>query len=81
MSSVEVEERLSLNARWGATLFGGAARLYGQAPVPLERSTYPTIGAGVHFVIKPKERMLVNLEYAQGIGDSRGVYLKLGYGW
>jgi hypothetical protein len=81
MSSLEVEERVSFNARWGATLFAGAAELYGEAPVPLERSTYPTIGAGVHFVIKPKERMLVNLEYAQGIGDSRGVYLKLGYAW
>ena len=81
MSSLEVEERLSFNARWGATLFAGAAELYGEAPVPLERSTYPTIGAGVHFVIKPEERMLVNLEYAQGIGDSRGVYLKLGYAW
>ena len=56
-------------------------RLYGEAPVPLERSTYPTIGAGVHFVIKPEERMIVNFEYAQGTGDSRGVYLKLGYAW
>ena len=81
MSSLEVEERLSFNARWGATLFAGAAGLYGEAPVPLDRSIYPTIGAGVHFVIKPKERMNVNLEYAQGIGDSRGVYLKLGYAW
>ena len=26
-------------------------------------------------------RMLVNLEYAQGVGDSRGVYLKLGHAW
>ncbi len=50
-------------------------------PVPLDRSTFPTIGAGLHFVIKPAQRILVNLEYAQGIGDSRGVYLKLGYGW
>ena len=81
MSSLEVEERLSFNARWGATLFAGAASLYGDAPVPLERTTYPTIGAGVHFVIKPVQRMLVNLEYAQGTGDNRGVYLKLGYAW
>jgi hypothetical protein len=81
MSSLEVEERLAFNARWGATLFAGAAGLYGEAPVPLDRSIYPTIGAGVHFVIKPKERMNVNLEYAQGVGDSRGVYLKLGYAW
>ena len=81
MSSVEAEERLSFTPRWGATLFAGAAGLYGQAPTPLERSIYPTIGAGVQFVLKPRERMNVNLEYAQGIGDSRGVYLKLGYAW
>ena len=81
MSSLEVEERLSFNARWGATLFAGAAGLYGEAPVPLDRSIYPTVGAGVHFVLKPKERMNVNLEYAQGIEDNRGVYLKLGYAW
>ena len=81
MSSLEVEERLAFNARWGATLFTGAAGLYGEAPVALERSIYPTVGAGVYFVLKPKERMNMNLEYAQGIGDSRGVYLKLGYAW
>jgi hypothetical protein len=78
MSSLEVEERLSFHKRWGATLFTGAAQLYGEAPVPLERSTYPTFGAGLHFVIKPEQRILVSLEYAQGIEDNRGVYLKLG---
>jgi hypothetical protein len=81
MSSLEVEERLAFNARWGATLFAGAATLYGEPPVPLERSTYPTVGAGLHFVIKPAQRMLVNLEYAQGVSENRGVYMKLGYGW
>ncbi len=81
MSSIEVEERLSFNERWGATLFSGAAVLYGEAPVPLDRNIYPTIGAGLHFVIKPVQRMLVNLEYAQGTGNNRGVYLKLGYAW
>ena len=81
MSSLEVEERLLFSARWGATVFGGAAGLYGAAPVPLERSIYPAYGAGLQFVLKPKERMNVNLEYAQGIDDNRGVYLKLGYAW
>ena len=81
MSSLEIEERWSFNARWGATLFAGAAGLYGEAPVPLDRSVYPVIGAGLQFVIKPAQRMNVNLEYAQGIEDNRGVYLKLGYAW
>ena len=81
MSSLEVEERLSFHPRWGATLFAGAAGLYGEAPAPLDRSVYPTFGAGVHFVLKPVQRMNVNLEYAQGLEDNRGVYLKLGYAW
>jgi hypothetical protein len=35
MSSLEVEERLSFHRRWGATVFAGAAGLYGEALVPL----------------------------------------------
>jgi hypothetical protein len=81
MSSLEIEERWSFGARWGSTLFAGAAQLYGDAPVPLSRSTYPMLGAGLHFVIKPEQRMHVNLEYAQGVEGNRGVYLKLGYAW
>jgi hypothetical protein len=81
MSSLEVEERLLFHPRWGATVFAGAAGLYGEAPTPLERSIYPTIGGGLQFVLKPKERMNVSLEYAQGIEDNHGVYLKLGYAW
>ena len=81
MSSLEIEERWSFNARWGATLFAGAAGLYGEATVPLDRSIYPVIGAGLQFVLKPAQRMNVNLEYTQGIEDNHGVYLKLGYAW
>jgi hypothetical protein len=81
MSSLELEDRWAFKERWGTTVFAGVAELYGPAPVELERTTYPTIGAGVHFVLKPAEGMLVNLEYAQGVGDSRGIYLKLGHAW
>jgi hypothetical protein len=82
MSSIEVEERPSFGARWGATLFAGVAGLYGDRGQSAgSRQFYPTWGAGLHFVIKPVERMLMNLEYAQGVEDNRGVYLKFGYGW
>jgi hypothetical protein len=81
MSSLEVEERLSFNRAMGRHAVCRGAGLYGEAPVPLDRSIYPTVGAGVHFVIKPKERMNVNLEYAQGIEGNHGLYLKLGYAW
>jgi len=82
MSSFEAEERWSLHPRWGVTLFGGVAGLYGESETTVSgRDFYPTWGAGLHFVIKPRERMLVNLEYAAGIEDNRGLYLKFGYGW
>ena len=82
MSSLEAEERLSLGARWGATLFAGVASLYG-ATGAFESSNgfYPTVGAGVQFVIRPVQRMLVNLEYAHGVEDNRAVLLRFGYGW
>ena len=82
MSSLEAEERLSFGSRWGATLFAGVAGLYG-ATAAFESSNgfYPTVGAGVQFVIKPVQRMLVNLEYAHGIEDNRAVLVRFGYGW
>jgi hypothetical protein len=82
MSSVEAEERLSFGKRWGATLFAGVASLYGEsATISTERDFYPAWGGGLHFVVKPAQRMLINLEYAAGVEGNRGVYLKFGYGW
>jgi hypothetical protein len=42
---------------------------------------YPTCGGGLEFVLKPAQHLLMNLEYAQGVEDNRGIYLKFGYGW
>jgi hypothetical protein len=82
MSSLEAEERWSFNRRWGATVFGGLAALYGEGDaVTAERQYYPMWGAGLHFVVKPDKRMLANLEYAQGVEDNYGFYLKFGYAW
>jgi len=82
MSSFEAEERLSFSARWGATLFTGVAGLYGESgTLSTERDFYPTWGGGIHFVVKPKERMLINFEYAAGVQSNRGLYLKFGYNW
>jgi hypothetical protein len=82
MSSLEAEERLSFGKRWGATLFTGVASLYGEsAAASTGRDFYPAWGGGIHFVVKPAQRMLINLEYAAGVDNNRGVYLKFGYGW
>jgi hypothetical protein len=82
MSSIEAEERARFGARWGGTLFAGVAGLYGNRDaVSGSRDYYPTFGGGFQYIIKPAQRMLVNLEYAQGVEDNHGIYLKFGYGW
>ena len=87
MSSIEGEERFRLGERWTATLFGGVACLYGDGSsgggdnCSDTDNLYPAAGAGVQFLLKPKEGIVLNLEYAQGEGDNYGVYLKMGYGF
>ena len=82
MSSIEAEERLSFAARWTATVFVGVGCLYGgKLNCSDGENIYPNLGAGVQYVIKEKQGMVVNLEYAKGKRDNAGVYLKFGYGY
>jgi len=82
MSSIEVEERLRISERWGATVFVGGAQLYGGDSTGFDsEGFYPSYGAGIQFIIKPVQRILANLEYAHGNSDNYGTYLKLGYAW
>ena len=80
MSSFEVEERLRLGERWTSTFFAGAAVLYGDTQPGLGYDNpYPSIGAGVQYVMKVKEGIVMNLEGALGKDDNYGIYIKLGY--
>jgi hypothetical protein len=82
MSSVEAEERLRIAARWTVNVFAGVASLYGGGLDWNDgKNLFASGGAGVQFVIKPKERMLLSLEYARGEGDNAGLYLGLGYSY
>jgi hypothetical protein len=82
MSSFEVEERYRLAEKWTATLFAGVACLYGDGKdCSDDANLYPAGGAGVQYILKPKEGIVLNLEYAQGKGDNYGVYLKMGYAY
>jgi hypothetical protein len=80
MSSLEIEERFRWGERWTSTLFGGAAILYGDSPSGSDYDNpFPAIGAGVQYVLKQKEGIVLNLEGALGKDDNYGVYIKLGY--
>ena len=80
MSSIEAEERYRWSGRWTSTLFAGIACLYGGEKDCTDReSTFPNIGVGLQYVIKRKEGIVANLEYATGKAGNYGLYLKMGY--
>ena len=82
MSSIEVEQRFRLAERFTATLFTGAAKLYGNGQSFDDSSSwYTNLGAGVQFVIKQKEGIVANLEFAVGERDNYGIYIRIGYAW
>lgn len=80
MSSLEAEERYRWGERWTSTLFAGAALLYGGGQSSLDyNNVFPSVGAGVQYLLKKKEGIVVNLEAAFGKDDNYGVHIKLGY--
>ena len=82
MTSIEGEERLHFSKRWGATIFGGAACLYGSGKqLVASDGWYPFAGAGVQFIVKPEDHMLLDFEFAHGNLNNYGVYLRFGYAW
>jgi len=82
MSSIEVEERHRIAERWGATLFAGVACLYGANRSGCSGSdVFPSVGAGVQYLLKPAEGIVANLEYAVGKDGNRALLFKMGYTW
>ena len=82
MSSIEVEERHRFAERWTATVFGGVACLYGGNRSGCSTSDlFPSVGAGVQYVLKPVQGIVANLEFAAGKDGNRAVLFKMGYAW
>jgi hypothetical protein len=68
--------------RWTSTLFVGVAVLYGDMPIGgNSEDFFPNVGAGLQYLLKKKEGILLNLEAAAGENDNYGVYIKLGHGF
>jgi len=79
MTSLEIEERYSLYKRWTGTLFTGVACLYG-GNISCDDSSnlYPAAGAGIRYLIKPEEKMVVAIDLAYGKSGNNGFYMKFG---
>ncbi len=83
MSSIEVEERHRIAERWGATVFAGVACLYGgdRKGCSASDNRFPTVGAGVQYLLKPALGIVANLEAALGTDGNRALLFRMGYAW
>lgn len=78
--SFEVEERYRLAERWAIAGFAGAACLFdGASDCGDSSAWYPAAGGGIIYTIKPKEKMVVRLDYAVGKEGNSGAYLRFGH--
>jgi len=77
--SFELEDRYVFRPQWGAKAFAGVTCLFGSGQSCGAENLYPMAGAGVYYIIKPKENMLVSAEFAQGKSGNRGFYLRFGH--
>lgn len=77
---IELEERFTIKNRLGGTLFAGAECLYGDGMQCFDKdNVYPSIGAGITYMLKVKEKMIARAEAAKGKDENYGFYLKFGY--
>lgn len=75
----QVEDRIRLSSRWGATIFTGAACLFGDGEDCSDRDNwFPNIGAGITYALKPNKGMVVRTEIAKGKNDNLGIYIQFG---
>jgi outer membrane protein assembly factor BamA len=82
MSQIEIEERYRFAEKFTASLFVGIACTYGGSRSCSDSANlYPAGGVGVQYILKPKEGIVLNLEYAAGKDSNYGFYLKMGYAY
>jgi len=78
-TTLEVEERLAIAGRWGASLFAGAACLYGDGRgLDARENWFPSAGGGITYMIKEEEKMVIRTDIAAGKNDNYGFYLQFG---
>ena len=44
-------------------------------------NVYPSVGAGVQYLLKPQQGLVANLEYSQAKSGNSAVIFKMGYAW
>ena len=82
-SHVLVDARIPLTAKLGLVAFGGVGCQFGEdiagEDLDCGDATFPSIGAGVSYMLKAEASVLIRLEIAKGKSDNEALYLRFGH--
>ncbi|MEJ2516183.1 MAG: hypothetical protein P8080_12845 [Gammaproteobacteria bacterium] len=77
---LDLDARIPLTGKWGLTGFAGVGCLYTSlSDCNSSDQVYPSVGAGVSYLLKPEAGIVIRAEYAVGEGDNRAFYLRMGH--
>jgi len=78
-TTIEVEERIRISKRWGASVSTGTACLYGgDKSCSDEENWFPAVSAGLNYMLKVEEKMVIRADIAAGKSGNYGFYLQFG---
>ncbi len=78
MTMIEIEERINLYKKLGASVFTGVAWLYADNAIGgNETESFPAFGAALTYELN-EEKMVVRAEVAMGKDNNKGFYLQFG---
>ena len=82
-SHVLVDARIPLKGKLGLVAFGGVGCQFGEDIAGRDLScgdaTFPSVGVGVSYMLKPEASVLIRLEIAKGKSDNEALYLRFGH--
>jgi outer membrane protein assembly factor BamA len=77
MIASQAELRWRFYRKWGAVVFGGTGSVWGNdnnGEEEFERDWLPSAGLGLRYMVSPKKKINLRLDYAIGVDGNQGLY-------
>ena len=78
-----MEGRFPITRKFGLVAFGGIGCQFGDDisgnDIECSEHTFPSVGAGISYMVKEEASVLIRLEIAKGKNDNEALYLRFGH--
>ena len=78
-----MEGRFPISRKFGLVAFGGIGCQFGDdiagQDMECSKHTFPSVGAGISYMLKEEASVLIRLEIAKGKNDNEALYLRSGH--